>query len=631
MKTPFFLTALLVATLLQLNDAKGPCKKHEVDFIMLEGDATILAIEDDIRADLEKVGFVVKKRVLPKKEFNKEMVAGNFNFAFSETWGPPYDPHSYAKSWSTTDEAYYAALKGLPEPNTKQVLNQKIDDVLKVESPITRQEKWREILNILHASTTELPFSGKRIPAVINTRLSSYTIGLQQFDYPVHSLRVQSGSKNISVAPGGQTGLFAGIGRLDPHSYRPNEFFANNWVYDGLVEYGRDGTILPSLATSWTVEDITNAGQKYKFNLREGVKFHDGATWNCAAAKLNFDHVLAPPLTTPDWHGWYGLPSQIKSWTCLSTYVFQIETKDKYYPLLQELTYIRPLRMLSPNKFVGGNSSNPLTQNSCPTGWGNITGNSVTLECAGITGISGTGRWKYIKTVKDANDKTQEVLFERNKDHWEPVPTNAVDFMRLVYYKDHSAVKDALVNNNLDAVIGAGVLNPADIGEFERNGVFKQTDGSLLRLKVYLSEPLQNRIVIINTAKAPTNDLKVRKVMVHAVDKASIISKELGSLAKPVNSLFPKSAPYCDVDLTPRWDYDLEKAELLNCPALPPKADDTTAIIVVLAILLALVVGISVFMTFREKQGRPLFTPLLTVEDSNVVKSGQVELPKGRV
>ena len=115
---------------------------------------------------------------------------------------------------------------------------------------------------------------------------------------------------------------------------------------------------------------------------------------------------------------------------------------------------------------------------------------------------------------------------------WEPVPTNAVDFMRLVYYKDHSAVKDALVNNNLDAVIGAGVLNPADIGEFERNGVFKQTDGSLLRLKVYLSEPLQNRIVIINTAKAPTNDLKVRKVMVHAVDKGKHHIKRIRQFGK---------------------------------------------------------------------------------------------------
>ena len=28
-------------------------------------------------------------------------------------------------------------------------------------------------------------------------------------------------------------------------------------------------------------------------------------------------------------------------------------------------------------------------------------------------------------------------------------------------------------------------------------------------------------------------------------------------------------APYCDVDLTPRWDYDFEKAEFLNCPVKP--------------------------------------------------------------
>ena len=39
------------------------------------------------------------------------------------------------------------------------------------------------------------------------------------------------------MAPGAQSGLFNTVGRLDPHSYRPNEFFANNWVYEGLVAY----------------------------------------------------------------------------------------------------------------------------------------------------------------------------------------------------------------------------------------------------------------------------------------------------------------------------------------------------------------------------------------------------------
>ena len=55
----------------------------------------------------------------------------------------------------------------------------------------------------------------------------------------VHSIRVLSGPKTVTVSPGAQTGLFSnetGVGRLDPHSYRPNEFFANNWVYEGLIE-----------------------------------------------------------------------------------------------------------------------------------------------------------------------------------------------------------------------------------------------------------------------------------------------------------------------------------------------------------------------------------------------------------
>eukprot|EP00670_Eutreptiella_braarudii_P022271 CAMPEP_0174365510 /NCGR_PEP_ID=MMETSP0811_2-20130205/77360_1 /TAXON_ID=73025 ORGANISM="Eutreptiella gymnastica-like, Strain CCMP1594" /NCGR_SAMPLE_ID=MMETSP0811_2 /ASSEMBLY_ACC=CAM_ASM_000667 /LENGTH=55 /DNA_ID=CAMNT_0015506179 /DNA_START=13 /DNA_END=176 /DNA_ORIENTATION=+ len=51
----------------------------------------------------------------------------------------------------------------------------------------------------------------------------------------------------------------------------------------------------------------------------------------------------------------------------------------------------------------------------------------------------------------------------------------------------------------------------------------------------------------------------------HAVNKAAIIEKELFGLADPVDTLFPKTAPYCHLDLTPRWDFDLEKAHFLNC------------------------------------------------------------------
>ncbi|GMH66194.1 hypothetical protein TrST_g11459 [Triparma strigata] len=601
-----FATARTLRKARWLQENTLECNKLVVDFIILEGDATLLAIEDDIRADLAKVGVDVNLRALPKDEFNVAMVSGDFNLAFSETWGPPYDPHSYATSWKAPDEAYYAALKGLPAPNTKAVLDQKIADTLLVEDETAREESWSEILNILHDQATEIPISGKSIPAVMNSRLSGYEPGKQQYDYPIHKLRVISGSKNVTLAPGAQTGLFQGVGRLDPHSYRPNEFFSNNWVYEGLVEYGPNGAILPSLAISWIVEDVTGGKQKYTFNLRQGVKFHDDADWDCSVAKLNLDHVFAAPLTTPDWHGWYGLPDKLESWSCASPYVLEMIATDSYYPLLQELSYIRPLRMLSPNMFVGGASSDSLTQNSCPTGWESATLGNVTVTCAGVTGIAGTGRWEYLNTVMDpSGEQTDTVTFQRFNDHWDSYGgTDGVEFVELVYYPSQEAVKAALDNNDLDAVIGAGVLDPEAVREFKGRTDFT----------VSMSEPLQNRIVVFNTAKAPTDELQNRKVMIHAVDKAAIIQKELAGLDEPVDSLFPKTAPYSDVDLTPKWDYDFEKATLLNCPKPEESYSLPTGAIVAIAVSASAVIALAMFvgyMRYKERLGKPVFKSLI--------------------
>lgn len=65
------------------------CKALEVDFIILEGEANLIAFEADIRADLAEVGVTANLRALPKDDFNEAMTSGDFNLAFSETWGPP--------------------------------------------------------------------------------------------------------------------------------------------------------------------------------------------------------------------------------------------------------------------------------------------------------------------------------------------------------------------------------------------------------------------------------------------------------------------------------------------------------------------------------------------------------------
>jgi hypothetical protein len=72
-------------------------------------------------------------------------------------------------------------------------------------------------------------------------------------------------------------------------------------------------------------------------------------------------------------------------------------------------------------------------------------------------------------------------------------------------------------------------------------------------------------VVIINSGKDETKDINMRRTIIHGVDKAKIIKKEFDGIGEAVDRLFPRSAPYSDVELTPRYDYDLEKAKLLNC------------------------------------------------------------------
>ena len=145
-----------------------------------------------------------------------------------------------------------------------------------------------------------------------------------------------------------------------------------------------------------------------------------------------------------------------------------------------------------------------------------------------------------------------------------------------------------------------------------------------------MTEPLQNRVVVFNTAKAPTDELQNRRIMIHAVDKAAIIQKELSCLDEPVDSLFSKKAPYCHVDLTPVWAYDFEKATLLNCAHedgeattdandgdLPTSAVAAIAICGVASVTFAAII---VYMRSKEIAGQPLFTPLMQNEPKPELK-----------
>jgi peptide/nickel transport system substrate-binding protein len=61
--------------------------------------------------------------------------------------------------------------------------------------------------------------------------------------------------------------------------------------FDRLLTIDNKGAYQPQLATSW---EVAPDGLAITFKLRQGVKFHDGTTFDAAAVKFNFDALIPP-------------------------------------------------------------------------------------------------------------------------------------------------------------------------------------------------------------------------------------------------------------------------------------------------------------------------------------------------
>jgi ABC-type transport system substrate-binding protein len=64
-------------------------------------------------------------------------------------------------------------------------------------------------------------------------------------------------------------------------------------LYDGLVSWDKDLKVQPALATKWTTSDDRRT---WTFELRDGVKFHDGSPFTSESVKFSIDRVLEPDV-----------------------------------------------------------------------------------------------------------------------------------------------------------------------------------------------------------------------------------------------------------------------------------------------------------------------------------------------
>jgi peptide/nickel transport system substrate-binding protein len=105
---------------------------------------------------------------------------------------------------------------------------------------------------------------------------------------------------NAAEAPQGGTLVYArniDAKTLDPHfSAQFSERYALYLLFNTLVGYDVDFTIIPELAESWEVSDD---GTEITFNLVAEATFHDGTPCDASAVEWNLNRVLDPEVNSP--------------------------------------------------------------------------------------------------------------------------------------------------------------------------------------------------------------------------------------------------------------------------------------------------------------------------------------------
>lgn len=294
------------------------------------------------------------------------------------------------------------------------------------------------------------------------------------------------------------------VGPLNPHLYTPNQMFAQSMVYEPLVKYGKDGVILPWLATSW---EVSEDGRTYVFHLRPDVIFSNGEPFNAQAVVANFNAVLE----NRERHAWLELANQIQSVEEIDPLTVRMILKDPYYPVLQELALPRPFRFIAPSQFQEGG----------------------TMQ--GIKAPIGTGPWKLVETRLGEQDR-----FARNDAYWGEKPVIEEVVIKVVPDPNTRAI--AFETGGVDLLYGSE--GPVSPDTFER---FRH----MPNVSTALSAPMETHVLALNSQKGPTRDVAVRKAINHAVDKDKMIAKVLYNTQQRADALFAPNVPYADLGLKP--------------------------------------------------------------------------------
>lgn len=307
---------------------------------------------------------------------------------------------------------------------------------------------------------------------------------------------------------------------LDPHksvAAGTKEVLFN--IYEGLVKPDEEGNYIDAVAES---HSISEDGKVYTFQLRQGVKFHDGTEVTVGDVKYSIERCA-------------GINGDGTPLVAAFSSVEKVETPDEttveIYLKEADTEFLAYLIVAIVPEHAQDLDKTPV----------------------------GTGPFQYVSRSPQEN-----IVIEKFEDYWDSEHQAYLDQVTFKIAGDSNAIVTGLKGGSIDMYPRINATQSAQLAD----------DPDL-----YIYEGGMNLIqaLYLNNAQEPLDDPKVRQALCYATDRQQVLDMVADGKGTILgSSMFPAFEKYYMPELVERYPQDIQKAKDLLAEAGYPDGFDLT-------------------------------------------------------
>jgi peptide/nickel transport system substrate-binding protein len=333
---------------------------------------------------------------------------------------------------------------------------------------------------------------------------------------------------------------------MDPHSQNAgNVTLVLRQIYEPLILRGKKLEKIPGLATSWrSVEP-----NRWRFELRRGVKFHDGSDFNADDVVFSIKRSLAPTSN-------FGIfVDTVADAVKVDTHTVDIVTKipDPILPDKLTSVFIMDKEWAEKN-----NALRP--QNT-----------REREEMFTVRNANGTGPYRL--TVREPDVKTELARVE-SWWGWQDRALNDGGVTQIIYRpisSDATRVA-ALLSGEVDFVLDPPLQ---DLTRLKQS--LRVLEGPEVRTIFFAFDMHRDELLYANVkGKNPFKDVRVRRAMYHAIDIEAIRTRVMRGQSIPTGTFFPPQVNGYKKEEDVRLPYSVDRAKQLLAEAGYPNGFEVT-------------------------------------------------------